>query len=218
MRFFFFWVGAAAIGVVSACVSDTPPTQGELNGPCFSDNTCKTGLTCSLVNGAGTCVMPGDASSPVDGGSGMDTSTPVDSGPPVCTLGSTTFPCGGQNPPFACYGAAQSCTATGCSGQTDLQWQCFSPNQCNNACCVASASGTLTPGAMCAQGTLEMVAPDAGNSIGATCAAATTCAPGQTQLCQGNTQCSTGHICAPVAVKGGGLSLNGVVVGACVPE
>jgi len=208
-------VGVTIVATVMACVGDsTPSTQGQLNGPCFADNACNTGLTCNLVNGAGQCVASGSDASTNDG----STADAADSGPRVCTFQPTFFPCGGQNPPFACYGAAQSCTATGCSGQTDVQWQCFSPNQCNSPCCVSASDATLAGGANCTQGTLVLTAPDAGGGNGSVCSAGAACPSGHKQLCKANSQCPTGQVCNPVKITGGGLAMNGVVVGACVPE
>jgi hypothetical protein len=193
-----------------ACV-DTTPT-GILGGQCKPDGTCNVGLACEVVEGSPKCVDP-DAAPPSDGGADAP------AGPRTCPLKPTVYPCGGQNPPFACYGATQSCSLTGCSGQTDIQWQCFSPNQCSSPCCVTAADAVLSGTSDCSQGTLLMQAVDGGGGVsGATCSQGAQCPSGATQLCQANSQCPTGQICSPVQVKNGGLSMNGAVVGACVPE
>jgi hypothetical protein len=213
-RFRVLFFGVTVLGSsVFACVGDTTTTQGALNGPCFADNTCTAGLTCSLVGGAGKCVAAGDASA--SDGSVADAS---DSGTAACAFQTTTFPCGGQNPPTACYGATQTCTLTGCSGSTDLMWECFSPNQCSSLpCCVPAGAGNLVPGANCSQGALAMSSPDAGNGTGSTCATTGTCSQGDTQLCQSNSQCPKGKICSPVSVVGIPSAAN-VIIGACVPQ
>jgi hypothetical protein len=213
-------LGAFVVGgiLVGACVSNTPPATGALDGPCFSDNTCDPGLVCNLVMAVGTC-LAGDAGADA---SAADTGVTdvADSGPPVCSFTPTTYPCGGQMPPWACFGSTQTCTATGCSDFNDLEWQCFSPNQCSGtACCLTAANGTLSGAASCTQGTLLVTAEDAGGSgSGTQCSAGLACAAGDTQLCQGNAQCPTGEICNPVKVAGGAASLYGATLGACAPQ
>jgi hypothetical protein len=189
-------------------VNDAAIPPGALGGPCNSNGTCNTGLTCGVVGGTAQCVVV-DAS----------TDAAVDAGPRICPLKPTVYPCGGQDPPFACYGPTQSCSLTGCSGATDIQWQCFSPNQCNSPCCVAASNAVLTGTADCSQGTLQMQAVDGGGGVsGAVCSQGAQCPSGATQLCQANSQCPTGQVCSPVQIKNGGISMNGAVVGACVPE
>ncbi len=206
VAFIAFGFAIAATG--SGCVGDTA-AQGQLDGPCFADNTCNSDLTCTT----GKCVAP-DSDASADDGSTADA---ADSGPRVCTFQQTFFPCGGQNPAFACYGAGQSCTATGCGA--DVQWQCFSPNQCASPCCVSSNDATLNAGASCTQGTLVMTpVAEGGIGNGSVCSAGAQCPTGDTQLCQANSQCPTGQICSPIAISGGGLSMKGVVIGACVPQ
>ena len=213
-------LGALAVGslVVAACVGEaTPPAsaaQGDLNGVCFANGTCNTGLTCGVVSGAARCVPTGDAS-PGDASPGNDATT--DSGLPVCSFKPTTFPCPGGPLSGACYGATQTCATTGCSGSTDRRWACFSNNQCSTlACCLSATDATLTAGKSCAQGALA-VSPSA--TSGANCASGATCATGETQLCQFNFQCPEGQICGAVQLvslgDGGAVSLNGVIIGAC---
>lgn len=211
-----FGVTVAGLVVLSACVGDTPPAavQGQLDAPCFIDGTCNPGLKCSTINGSSRCVI---ADAAVDDGSTTDAA--VDAGPRVCKWTPTPFPCGGQEPPFACFGPTQSCSLTGCSGLTDIQWQCFSPNQCSSPCCVAAKDAELTATKDCSQGTLRMLAVDGGGGVnGAVCNQGAQCPAGDTQLCQSNSQCPKGQICSPVKVTSGGLSSNGLTFGACVPE
>lgn len=214
-------IGLSAIGIAACVGENTTLAQGTLNGPCFSDNTCNPGLSCSLVGGTATCVLK-DSGSTNDSGGGNDSGvadTGTD-GPRICAFQSTTYPCGGANPPNACYGQAQSCTLTGCSGQTDIRWECFSPNQCSSAaCCVSPNDAVLTGTKNCSQGALQMLAVDGGGGVnGAKCALGNSCGSGDVQLCQANSQCPSGKVCSPVKITNGGASAAGVIVGACVPE
>jgi hypothetical protein len=207
-------VGVALAGLVFlACVGDAPTSggQGQLGGPCYPGDTCNAGLRCTSLDGIKSCELPpGDDASTTDAGSTSD------SGPPVCMFAPTPYPCGGQEPPYACYGQARSCTATGCN---DLIWNCNSPNQCSGTPCCVPPDALLVPGASCGLGTLQLgAAGDAGLTSGSACGAGTTCKAGETQLCQANAQCPAGKICSPVKITGGPASLNGTILGACVPE
>ena len=226
-KLFFVSVGVVILGsfVVAACVGDSPTadpgaaTQGAVDGPCFANGTCNAGLGCSVVMGTARCVTPGNTS-PADASSGDDSSAAGDAspsdastGPQICKFQTTTFPCGGQMPPTVCFGATQSCTLTGC-GVGDLAWQCFSPRQCSAACCLTAANATVNAGANCAAGSLQV---SGGATEGATCALATTCAAGDAQLCQANSDCPSAQKCSPVKIVGGGAAINGSVVAVCVP-
>jgi hypothetical protein len=202
-----------------SCLDSTP--TGILGGPCKTGGTCNAGLVCEVRSGSAICVDP-DAST--DDAS-VDAGADVEAGPRTCTFKPTVYPCGGQNPPFACYGPTQSCSLTGCSGLTDIQWQCFSPNQCNSPCCLGGASDSgpidavLTGTPDCSQGTIQMLAVDGGGGVnGAICSQGAQCPADAIQLCQANSQCPTGKVCSPVKVTNGGLSMNGAIIGACVPE
>jgi hypothetical protein len=195
-------------------------TQGELNGPCFANGTCNSGLSCDTVDGAATCTAssdkpPGDTTT----GDASSTDPPIGdpdaSSPPTsCSFQTTTYPCDDPMPPTACYGATQSCTLTGCGG-SDIRWECNSARQCDEtACCISAAVATLAAGASCAQGTLLMTA---GASTGTVCESALACAAGETQLCQANSDCPKGQRCTPVKIAGAGASLNGTIVAVCVP-
>lgn len=228
---FFVSIGTAVVGsfAVAACVGDEPSSarsgtvaQGVLGGPCFANGTCNPGLSCNLVEGTAECTASSgapsdDASSvdpPTDGDSGNPgTSDAASSGPLVCKFQTTAFPCGGQQPPTACYGATQSCTLTGC-GPGDIAWACNSANQCGTACCVPTDAATLNAGAGCSEGTL-LIAP--GAASGAICSSGTACPAGATQLCQANSNCPPGQRCAPVKIIGAGAAFNGTIVAACVP-
>lgn len=219
-------IGVAVIGTfaVAACVGDDPPAgtsatiaQGDLDGACFANGTCNAGLSCDVIDGKAKCTSSsdtpaGDASSDPPTSGNKDAST---SGPTVCQFQTTTFPCGGQQPPNACYGATQSCTLTGCNAD-DLMWQCNSARQCGTACCVPKDVATLAAGTNCTEGTLVIAA---GTASGAACSSAPACEADQTQLCQANSDCPTGQRCTPVKIvgPGAGAALNGTIVAACVP-
>lgn len=220
---FFLSVGVAVLGslVVVACVGEStaPPAaaQGNLDGPCFANGTCNTGLRCDVIQGAAKCAPVGDAS-PGDASPDGDGAA-TDSGLPECSFKPTSYPCSGGATTSACYGATQTCTITGCSGIDDLAWSCFSPNQCSTlACCLPASNASLTSGKNCAQGALAMTP---GATSGASCGVGATCSPGDTQLCQFNAQCPAGKVCSAVRLvslgDGGIASLNGVVIGACGP-
>ena len=199
-------------GLLFGCVDNSAPAQGALGGACNQNGTCDQGLACTVVGSNAQC-------EPIEAGPDAPADAPSEAGPRTCPLTPTVYPCGGQNPPFACYGPTQSCSLTGCSGLTDIQWQCFSPNQCNSPCCVASTNAVLTPTSDCSQGKLQMSAVDGGGGVsGAVCSQGAQCPAGSTQLCQSNSECPTGKICSPVQVLNGGISMNGAVVGACVPQ
>ncbi|AKV02568.1 hypothetical protein AKJ09_09231 [Labilithrix luteola] len=190
--------------------------QGELDGACFANGTCNTGLSCNVIEGKPKCTSSsdtpsGDASSG-DPPSGGNTDA---SGPIVCKFQTTTFPCGGQQSANVCYGKTQSCTLTGCNAD-ELLWACNSARQCGTACCVAPEVATLAAGINCTEGTLVIAA---GAASGATCSSGTACGAGQTQLCQANADCPTGQRCTPVKIvgPGAGAALNGTIVAACVP-
>lgn len=212
--------------VVAACVGDEPfsgptgsGTRGMLDNQCFENGTCNPGLSCNVVQGLAKCVVPGDASVVVgDASSVTDAGTqPIaDAAPSTCVFTPTTYPCAKGMPPMTCFGAASSCTATGCNPE-DQQWGCFSQRQCNdvNPCCVKPASGTLEAGVACAQGTLKMM-PEAGT--GAMCSNSLSCAADETRLCQADSHCPPGQRCSPIKVTGGPVALDGkVYLGACVP-
>lgn len=201
-----------AAAVFLACVGDAPTTggQGQLGGPCYPGDTCNAGLICTSIDGIKACDPPPAEDASTDAGS------TADSGPTVCMFAPTPYPCGGQEPPYACYGQARSCTATGCN---DLIWDCNSPNQCNGTPCCVPPDALLVPGANCGLGTLQLeAAGDASVPLGAACGKGTTCLGNETQLCQANAQCPPGEICSPVKVTGGPPSLNGTILGACVPQ
>lgn len=220
-----FWsLGAAVVGTfaVAACVGDDPPAgtsttiaQGDLDGACFGNGTCNTGLSCNVVDGTAKCTSgtSGDAASTDPPTSGTKDASP--SGPASCQFQTTTFPCGDQQPPTACYGATQSCTLTSCNAG-ELSWECNSARQCGTPCCVSQDVATLAAGINCTEGTLVIAA---GAALGATCSSDTVCAAGQTQLCQANSDCPTGQRCTPVKIvgPGAGAALDGTIVAACVP-
>ncbi len=213
-----FSVGAAVLGslVVAACVGDAsaPPTnaQGTLNGPCFANDTCNDGLFCDVVHGSAKCVPFGDAS-PNDS---SPTTDAADAGLPKCNVSPTAWPmqCPGGAIGASCFGQTQTCTATGCSNQGDMRWECFSPNQCSNApCCLSPTDGTLTPQKNCTQGTLTL----AGTPNGAICGSGSACKTGDTQLCQFNSQCPEGQICSAVRVVAStSPAIHMDVLGACM--
>lgn len=219
MRKPIFWSLGAVVGSIAivACVGDaaTPPatgSRGELNGPCFANGTCNTGLACNVVDGAAKCVAA-DGGAPAD--AGVDAS---DAGLPVCSLGTTQFPCTGQMMGAGCYGATQTCAITGCNDPTNQRWECFSPNQCSTLpCCVPADSATLHTGKNCTQGALEMMPAI---TTGSSCGTGLACKINETQLCQFNAQCPPGQICSAVKVvslgDGGAASINGAVLGACM--
>jgi hypothetical protein len=221
-RLFLFSLGSAIVSTlaVAACVGDSPglatptPVEGELDSPCFANGTCNEGLSCSLVKGTAKCV-PAGSTPPVDASTLVDGAVPDAPGsvPTVCKFQTTSFPCGDQMPPTACYGATQSCTLTGCN-VGDLAWQCFSPRQCSTPCCLSAANATLNAGASCAEGTLQM----SGASVaGAACSPTAACPAGDTRLCQANSDCPAGQKCSPVKIGGAGAAINGTIVAACVP-
>jgi hypothetical protein len=203
--------------------------QGEAGGPCFADDTCSAGLTCGIVAGKAQCAAPdagpgasasGSSSGTVPGDGGpnpsADADAGTDAGPTACVFAASPFPCGVDDPPTACYGATQSCTLTGCSGQGDMLWMCNSVKECGAAgsCCVAKANATLTAGPDCTDGTLKITS---GTASGSVCAADPTCPDGDTQLCATNAQCPAGQKCKPVKITGAGASFNGQTLGACTP-
>lgn len=204
-------IAALALG---ACVGDTPTTQqGVLDGPCYTDGTCNPGLKCTVVGGSAKCVVSSDASV---NDAAVTTDSAVDSGPLSCKFSPTPYPCGDPQPPSTCFGLAASCTLTGCNS-TDIRWECNSPNQCTGTpCCLPAASALLVGSPNCTQGTLQLASPDAGGIVGTSCKQGLACPPGETQLCQSNSQCPTGTICSPVKVTGGPGSMNGYTVGACI--
>ena len=205
-----------AFVAVGACVGDPGPAQGEIGGACNTDGTCNGGLVCTNAK----CAVANDAatSDAATNDSGSSDSA-VDSGPRTCTFAPTPFPCTGQSAGPTCYGQAQSCALTGCPGQTDVRWECFSPNQCGNTpCCIAPTSAALTPTKDCALGGLKVLPGDAGNVTASMCSTGIACDPSEITLCQFNTQCPTGQVCSPVKISGSGTSASNVIIGACVPE
>jgi Cys-rich repeat protein len=211
-------MGAFAYGCVGEASAPATAQPGELNGPCLKDNTCYGALICDVVNGAvAKCVA--DDGGPND--SSREDSSSADAGPRTCNFAPTPWKCGQTNmmADTACYGMAQSCTATGCSGVGDMMWGCFSPNHCTMApkCCIAATDAVLSPTTDCSKGSLQILGSDAGGSgMGASCVAA--CKPGDVQLCQSNSQCPAGQICSPVQVYSSAASLGGAILGACVPQ
>lgn len=203
---------------VAACVGDAEPgaAAGTLDGPCFSNGTCNEGLTCGVVRGVAACIAGGtDAGVGVD--AAADAADAADTGPAACTFQPTTFPCPDPGA-AACYGNAQSCSLTGCSG---LRWACFSPNKCGGGpCCVPKGVATVRPGTECMRGVLalEGAGPD-GSVCGPPAEAA--CPADATQLCQFTSQCPKGMRCAPVGVAtatgGPAPSMVGTTLGACIP-
>jgi hypothetical protein len=201
----------------AACVGDNNgPAQGALDGPCFSNGQCNSGLTCTTVGAAAKC-------EPADGAANDANATDAagEAGPRQCTFQPTQFPCSGGP---ACYGATQGCSLTACSGgDSDFKWDCFGPNQCGNTpCCIPETTATLTPTTDCSQGGLKLTAVDAGGGgLGmpaSSCGSGLACVSGDITLCQFNSQCPKGTVCSPVKVSGSGVSASNVIVGACVPE
>ena len=209
--------GAFVNGCVGDAATPTPMAAGDLNGPCLKDGTCFGALFCEVVNGIAKCVSD-DGGAPKDSSVG-DSSSAVDGGPRSCKFSPTPWKCGASNmmADTACYGMAQSCTLTGCSGQNDMMWGCFSANHCTSApiCCISGAILTATTD--CSKGSLQIVAPDSGGpGNGANCV--TSCMAGDVQLCQSNSQCPMGQVCSPVQVYTSAASLGGTILGACVPQ
>lgn len=225
--FALFSVGAVVGSsfAIAACVGDAPSVssaQGELGGACFANGTCNQGLTCGVVQGQAACTEPSDAGASGDDGgasTGSDggSTGSDDGGPPstsVCKFSPTPYPCTPAEG-TACYAGAQSCEGpTGCVDPA-ISWPCNSANQCTGtACCLAAAAGIANPGVNCTQGTLILM-PDA--STGTVCEAASTCAAGETQLCQVNAQCPKGQHCTPIEVASNRTSLNGTILAICAP-
>ena len=230
VRAILFFAASLAIG---ACVTSSTVSpgavegpQGQLGGACFPNGKCNAGLECGLVDGGvAECVPEGNATTTASSGSVSssgavaDGAAPADGGreasPDECTVTPAAFPCGGDNPPTACYGAAQSCTLTGCN-VGDLMWSCNVPQTCGKgiACCVPAATATAKPGASCAMGILELAADQA---QGAICGAGPACAGGATQLCATTADCPAAQRCTPVKITGGGAAINGNTVGVCAP-
>ena len=223
-RFFLsFGVGLVSSLLVVACVADVATVpRGDLNGPCFVNGTCNAGLRCDVVNATAKCVPLGDAApadaAPTDA-SPISDGGKTDSGLPVCSFTPTSFPCQGGPSATACFGATQTCSITGCSGNNDEYWSCFSANQCSTrACCLSASKATLAPGTNCSPRALSITP---GITTAATCASGATCGAGDTQLCESNAQCPAGKICTAVNLvslgDGGAASLNSVILGACAP-
>lgn len=226
-------VVAASVG---ACKGDEPPAQvasggpeGELGGPCFSNNTCNGGLTCGVVGDTARCVAgegngstsssssssgSTTSSSSSSTGGPADAGSDADSGPAVCTVTPTTYPC-----PFAtCYGQAQSCTVTGCN-VGEARWECHAPNDCQGgaggfACCVPTTIATAKPVAACGVGTLEM---KANVESGSTCTAGSSCQDGAAQLCASTSDCPAGQRCTPLKPTNGPATVNALDLGLCTP-
>jgi hypothetical protein len=237
MRTLLFWaVGAMVAGSFAACVGSDPASstaaQGAQNGACFSNGTCNPGLSCDAVSG--TCAVGDDASSS-DGGSGDSTTTNDSGGPPIvdeagvlsCSFNTSFYPCDTTNLPVqnTCYGDQFMCSTSGCGGNNNIIFGCFSPNQCSSGipCCVPIAGNSLHAGTTCAEGTLTFAD---GGGIGSQCGSAKgDCPPTDYQLCQTNKQCPTGQRCNLVKLSGSitldspdGGTNSSVDIGACVPD
>src|SRR5213075_2838013 len=90
-----------------------------------------------------------------------------------------------------------------CGSQTDVRFDCFSPNQCTSApCCIKASNAMLVPNSNCTLGGLQLLSPDAGGGDGTFCGQAPACPAGDTQLCQANGQCPMGKVCSPVKFGG----------------
>lgn len=212
-----FGLAGLLLAGIAACVGDASPSSsnGALDGPCYANGSCNPGLACTPTTGGSKCLVVTPDASADDGG----TDAAVDAGPRVCPTTPTPFPCSGPPQGFACYGQAQDCSPTGCN--TDVAWQCFSPNQCSKTpCCIASSIAALTPTPDCSLGALKILADDAGGAppIASVCGSGAACPAGDIQLCQYNSQCPKGQVCSPVKVSGSGASANSVVISACMPE
>lgn len=234
----FVLFGASLAAITAACVDDdaalsTNTTgQGQEGGPCFANNTCNPGLECAVISGSAKCRKTDGGSSGTttsssgstsgstsSSGSLIDADAPTDSGtdsgPTACSFTATKFPCGGDNPPTACYGATQSCTITGCGGVDDIRWTCNSPKECGGiACCLAKTAGTAKPDTKCANGSLQMTA---GTTTGSVCGVEAKCGETELQLCATSADCPSPEQCKPVIVTGAGASFNGQTLGVCTP-
>lgn len=213
-------IGLGSI-VVAACVGDAaapahPLLQGTLNGPCFTNGTCNTGLSCVLVNGTGTCV-PTDASTS-DGSPGVDGSAgdsaagdSADASLPICTFQTTSYPCQGA---MACYsgGSQVGCVAnvSTCTQQQNQPWECFSNKECTNqSCCLKGGTVTNVSAQSCSGGKVDFPLT---MTNGSQCQAACS---GALQLCLTNADCPPNGVCVAVTINSAGQGLGGQVVGAC---
>jgi hypothetical protein len=211
------------LATFAACVGDNTPPAGSADGPCLSNGQCNSGLECVTINGSQKCeaAQDGGGKDAASNDSGGNDASDAEAGPRQCTFQPTSFPCP-QGP--ACYGAAQSCSTTGCSGgDSDFRWVCFGPNQCGNTpCCIPDTAATLTPTTDCSLGGLKMTPNDAGTGgLGepaSSCPGGIACPAANITLCQFNTQCPAGTVCSPVKISGSGASASNVIIGACVPE
>ena len=198
--------------VVGACVSDNSNTQGTLDGPCFTNGTCNTGLTCQVVSGSARCevadasVADAPADSPlVDSnvGDAPADQTSTDASDGGCTLQPTlpcNTPCGPNN--ACCTDTATCIPNTGtCSGGSNA-WQCQTRADCSGGsapCCIGAAAVNLTT-----------CPPTYQWSIGSYCSASCNSA----ELCVLDSDCFTSvkHHCQTVY-----LTAISKYVGFCMP-
>jgi hypothetical protein len=193
--------------VLVGCVSDnSSTTPGTLNGPCFANNTCNTGLACVLVSGTGVCMLTDAAPTEAGMDAGADASAPdadaaVEAG---CDAGTPHLACGAKCPLGGDGGAGNPqevcCPTSGgtCIADTHpdaggvgsclggmVTWVCQSSADCmsNETCCVI--------------GTVDTAAcpPELTQPVNATCSASCN---GHV-LCTSTAQCSGSQAC--VAAK-----------------
>lgn len=151
-------IGGLALALF-ACVGgdDTTDaaTQGSLGGPCFSNNTCNTGLACVLVSGKGVCEQ-GDASVQDASGDttvsdvassdvGSDVTKDVSASDSGCSTTLTPAhacanPCSQSS--LVCCEQTGQCVQTASSCSTGAAWACQSRGDCAGTqfCCAAGVT------------------------------------------------------------------------------
>ena len=207
------WIGVAMLGI--GCVggdSSNGKSPGTLGGPCFANNTCNTGLSCVLENGAGVC--EGADGSVLDAPADQSTSdvtttdsasdAPADVNDAGCSQSlapSTACPNQSCDNPDA--GTTACCPKTGqcvdainnCSNGQIPIWSCQSRADCvNQFCCVAVNNlsfDTCPP-----SGQFDTSLTDQN----ATAACSASCSSAQVALCANSGDCPQQTTCVGVAV------------------
>ncbi len=186
----FLWV-PFALACVNGGDDSNSKQPGALGGPCFANDTCNAGLSCTLENGSGVCEQPDATISdgPVD--QAVAETGPTDAGSDAsdaCTQMPTPVePChktcldagagGCCLPQMACVP-----TAASCSGPVQ-PWVCQSSADCPNMQC-------------CLLATVEGCPPHIvldGGTPGAECK--NSCPANELQVCMTSNDCTGGKQC-----------------------
>jgi hypothetical protein len=192
--------------LVSACVdngsSGDAAATGALGGPCFSNNTCNTGLVCVIANGRALCEESDASVSDVI--ADQTTTTDVKSAAPPADAAldapAEASSCGIQparpcanmqcTPQPGCCASSGMCAP--CSGN-EAPWQCASRADCpgNFPCCVPL---TVTNANTCPA--VGQVDP----TNFASCSSVNLCTVGYI-LCTSSSECpTTAPTCYPVSI------------------